>query len=193
MQRNEQPDFAGEHRRRADGGHTRALDGGDRVRSDGDGWPEILSMAYGRMWNEQWSNQGDGTLSMSVARPGYAGDDPAPRLVLFGRSGTARSTSRRRLFLTTVQMRTDRRQLEPGWSDQPANLNGNTFATACATATTGISTLNGEITHQWGPVVGSAVERPRLSTRPDRPSLAPPARPPWNWDFGEGHLADLAN
>ena len=39
------------------GGHARPSMGATACDLDGDGWPEILSMAYGRMWNEQWSNQ----------------------------------------------------------------------------------------------------------------------------------------
>jgi hypothetical protein len=58
-----------------DGGHARPSMGATACDLDGDGWPEILSMAYGRMWNEQWSNQRDGTFVEVGRETGYAGDD----------------------------------------------------------------------------------------------------------------------
>lgn len=42
---------------------------------DGDLFPELLSTNYGRAWNHQWMNQGDGTFVEAGQTSGFAADD----------------------------------------------------------------------------------------------------------------------
>jgi hypothetical protein len=42
---------------------------------NGDGWPDLLALSYGRQWNRLWKNQGDGTFEDVGRATGFAGDD----------------------------------------------------------------------------------------------------------------------
>ncbi len=42
--------------------------------TDSDGWPDLLQLAYGRQWNYQWRNRGDGTFEEVGTKTGFAGD-----------------------------------------------------------------------------------------------------------------------
>jgi enediyne biosynthesis protein E4 len=197
-----------------DGGHARPSMGATACDLDGDGWPELLSMAYGRMWNEQWSNQGDGTFVEVARETGYAGDDELDytddwyyQCWALVRGDIDEPTTDDFPF-TKGQCESLASSWTPGWSDEPANLNGNTFATACADVDDDgdLDLLNGEITHQWA---GRSSDLSGLLlndgtghfTRPDLAAIGLARTPVPNpdlydsWDFGDqkAHLADLDN
>lgn len=91
---------------------------------DGDGHTDLLQMAYGRQWNYQWRNRGDGTFEEVGKQTGFAGDD-----VTDGR------------YPDWV-----RRPPE-----QPFRANGNTFDCAVADYDNDgdLDCFLGEIQHEW--------------------------------------------
>jgi enediyne biosynthesis protein E4 len=196
------------------GGHARPSMGATACDLDGDGWPEILSMAYGRTWNEQWSNRGDGTFVEVGRESGYAGDDEIDftddwyyqcwALV----NGEIDAPTTKDFPFSTAQCASLAGNWSPGWSDQPANLNGNTFATACADVDNDgdLDLLNGEITHEWagrssdlsGLLLNDGTgsfERPDLASMGLARTPVPNPDAYDSWDFGDqkAHLADLDN
>ena len=42
---------------------------------NGDGWQDLLQMAYGRQWNYHWRNNGDGTFTEVGHKDNFDGDD----------------------------------------------------------------------------------------------------------------------
>ncbi len=197
-----------------DGTHARPSMGATACDLDGNGAPDLLSMAYGRMWNEQWSNNGDGTFVEVGRETGYAGDDDVDytddwyyqcwALV----NGEIDAPTSKGFPYTTSSCEQVASNWSPGWSDQPANLNGNTFATACADVDNDgdMDLLNAEITHEWAgqssDLSGLLVNDGTGSfTRPDLASIGLARTPVPNpdlydtWDFGDqkAHLADLDN
>ena len=101
---------------------------------DGDGWTDLLTMAYGRQWNLQWRNQGDGTFKDIGLATGFAGDD-----ITHGK------------YPEQVK--------RP--AEQPFRSNGNTFdcATSDFDADGDLDCFLGEIQHWWG---GDSSDPPAL-------------------------------
>ncbi|MDP2315601.1 MAG: CRTAC1 family protein [Pseudomonadota bacterium] len=196
-----------------DGSHARPSMGATACDLDGDTLPELLVMAYGRQWNLQWQNQGDGTFVEVGGASGYAGDDDIDYTDNWYYQCTCWVDG-------SCDAPTDpdfpysERQCEqvagggywnPGWDDQPANLNGNTFNTACADVDNDgdLDLWSGEITHQWA---GGSSDLSGLLlnegdgtfTRPDLDTLGllrtpvpdPSTR---SWDYGDqkSAVADL--
>jgi enediyne biosynthesis protein E4 len=101
---------------------------------DGDALPDLLASNYGRSWNQQWMNQGNGTFADTSMASGYASDgnldytdnqfyacycsvnacDPKPDKLLISCGDNPAG------------------YWNAGYDDQPARLGGNTFSTACA-------------------------------------------------------------
>ena len=102
---------------------------------NGDAFPDLLVSNYGRSWNQQWMNQGDGLLVDTSMESGFASDedydysdnqfyrcycsvygcDPDPGAPAFDE--------------TTCATYAD--YWVPGWDDLPHRLAGNSFTTAC--------------------------------------------------------------
>jgi hypothetical protein len=142
--------------------------------------------------------------SRSVRETGYAGDDELDysddwyyqcwALV----NGEIDEPTTEELPFSTAQCGQLAGNWSPGWSDEPANLNGNTFATACADVDDDgdLDLLNGEITHQWA---GRSSDLSGLLlndgtghfSRPDLASIGLARTPVPNpdaydsWDFGD--------
>ena len=117
-----------------DGTATRPAFGATSCDLDGDARPDLLASNYGRAWNQQWMNGGDGTFTDVSRESGFSDDggldysdnqfyrcycdvygcDPDPGNPLLADCATYAA------------------YWSPGWDDQPSRLNGNTFSTACA-------------------------------------------------------------
>jgi hypothetical protein len=176
---------------------------------DGDALPELLAMAYGRQWNLQWHNEGDGTFTEMGRESGYAGDDDIDYtdnwyyLCQCIVDGTCERPEG--FFYTKSQCQQLGDLWNDGWDDQPANLNGNTFNTACTDVDDDgdLDLWSGEITHEWA---GKSSDLSGLLlndgtghfTRPDLAELGlerTPVEDPRSgaWDFGDqkSAFADL--
>ncbi len=101
---------------------------------DGDALPDLLASNYGRAWNQQWMNQGDGAFEDVSQESGFSDDGrddysdnqfyrcycevygctPDPGAAALGDCASYAA------------------YWSSGWDDQPHRLNGNTFSTACA-------------------------------------------------------------
>jgi hypothetical protein len=143
---------------------------------DGDGWPDLLALSYGRQWNRLWRNRGDGTFEDVGLASGFAGDD-----ITHGR----------------YPPRVNRRP-EP-----PFRSNGNTFdcAVGDVDGDLDLDLFLGEIQHAWA---GEASDPPSLlvnvgeegSVRFERKPVTtflPPRefRDPRNFNYGDLHTAFL--
>jgi hypothetical protein len=143
---------------------------------DGDGWPDLLQLAYGRQWNRQWKNRGDGTFTDLGMETGFAGDD-----ITHGRYPEAL-----------------KRPPEP-----PFRANGNTFDCAVADFDNDgdLDCFLGEIQHWWGGessdppsllVNLGAKEHWKFERHPVQQFLPPrPSREPKSFNFGDMHAAWL--
>ena len=140
-----------------DGRHARPSMGATACDLDGDALPELLAMAYGRQWNLQWHNLGAGKFEEVGQTSGYAGDTNVDYTDNWyyecscWTDGTCVGSDDPTLPYNKKQCAQVAAYWNAGWDDQPANLNGNTFATACADLDNDgdLDLLNGEITHQW--------------------------------------------
>jgi hypothetical protein len=143
---------------------------------DDDGWPDLLQLAYGRQWNRQWRNKGDGTFEDVGRATGFAGDD-----IDHGRYPAGMD-----------------REPEP-----PFRANGNTFDCAVGDYDNDgdLDAFLGEIQHAWA---GESSDPPsllvnlgkagghRFERRPVREFLPPrPFRDARNWNYGDMHAAWL--
>ena len=92
---------------------------------DGDGWMDLLELAYGRQWNRQWRNRGDGTFVDVGIATMFAGD-----AITHG------------IYPPQVKR-------EP---EKPFRSNGNTFDCAVADFDDDgdLDCFLGEIQHWWG-------------------------------------------
>jgi hypothetical protein len=101
---------------------------------DNDGWTDLLTMAYGRQWNLQWRNRGDGTFTDVGRETGFAGDD------------------------VTHGKYPDWVKRPP---EQPFRSNGNTFDCAVADFNNdgALDCFLGEIQHAWA---GESSDPPSL-------------------------------
>lgn len=195
------------------GTHARPTMGVTACDLDGDAFPELLVQAYGRQWNLHWANAGDGTFEEVGEASGYAGDDDVDYtdnwyyLCACWSAGTCDRPSDPDFPYTQRQCDQVAAYWNEGWDDQPANLNGNTFATACADVDDDgdMDLWNGEIYHQWA---GASSDRSGLLlndgagtfTRPDAAAMGLERTPVVNpdngsWDFGDqkAAVADLDN
>lgn len=143
---------------------------------DGDGWPDLLALSYGRQWNRLWRNNGDGTFTDIGRETGFAGDD-----ITHGRYPAG--VSRR--------------------PEQPFRSNGNTFdcAVGDVDGDLDLDLFLGEIQHAWA---GEASDPPSLlvnrgaqhegtfERRPVTQFLPPRTfRDPRNFNYGDLHVAFL--
>ncbi|RME22086.1 MAG: CRTAC1 family protein [Deltaproteobacteria bacterium] len=101
---------------------------------NGDAMPDLLASNYGRSWNQQWMNQGNGTFVDTGRESGFAGDDDlsyvedqfyACYCEVYGPCDPDPGPPRLAGCETYAEYWT------PGFDDQPARLNGNSFTTAC--------------------------------------------------------------
>lgn len=141
---------------------------------NGDGWPDLLQLSYGRQWNYLWINDQRGGFADVGVASAFAGDD-----ITHGEypSYTGRSPER------------------------PFRSNGNTFDCAVGDIDNDgdLDLFLGEITHEWAGEAsdlpsllinvsdGEGVRFERKTVReflPDRPS-----RPGMRWNFGDLHAA----
>lgn len=196
-----------------DGTHARPSMGATACDLDGDSFPELLVMAYGRQWNLHWKNQGNGTFVEMGAESGYAGDDDIDYTDNWyytchcWSNGTCDAPTDPAFPYNAAQCQqiADGGYWNVGWDDQPANLNGNTFNTACTDIDDDgdLDLWNGEITHQWA---GGSSDMSGLLlnngaghfTRPDLAELGllrTPVPDPGTgaWDYGDqkSAFADL--
>ena len=101
---------------------------------DNDGWMDLLELAYGRQWNRQWRNRGDGTFVDVAIVTTFAGD-----AITHGRY--------------PAQVKRD--------AEPPFRSNGNTFDCAVADFDNDgdLDCFLGEIEHWWG---GDSSDPPSL-------------------------------
>ena len=143
---------------------------------NGDGWPDLLALSYGRQWNRLWKNNGDGTFTDVGMATGFAGDD-----ITHGK------------YPDWVG-----RPPEP-----PFRSNGNTFdcAVGDVDGDLDLDLFLGEIQHAWAGEAsdptsllrneGKAGEY-RLTRIPVQTLLPPrPFRDPRNYNYGDLHVAFL--
>jgi hypothetical protein len=141
---------------------------------DGDGWADLLALSYGRQWNRQWRNRGDGTFVDVARASGFAGDD-----VTHGRYPEAVGRV----------------------PEAPFRSNGNTFdcAVGDVDGDLDLDLFLGEIQHAWA---GDSSDPPSLLVNlgaeagfafrrvPVRDFLPPrPTREPERWNLGDLHAA----
>ncbi|MCE9636317.1 MAG: VCBS repeat-containing protein [Planctomycetes bacterium] len=101
---------------------------------DNDGWPDLMQLSYGRQWNRQWRNRGDGRFTDVGMETGFAGD-----AITHGRYPPSMKR-------------------EP---EQPFRANGNTFDCAVADFDNDgdVDCFLGEIQHAWA---GESSDAPSL-------------------------------
>lgn len=143
---------------------------------DGDGWTDLVTMAYGRQWNLQWRNRSDGTFVEIGRDTGFAGD-------------------------AITHGRYPERVNRP--AEQPFRSNGNTFDCAVADfdADGDLDAFLGEIQHAWA---GESSDPPsllvnlgrehghRFERRPVASFLPKrPFRDERNFNYGDLHAAWL--
>ncbi len=139
---------------------------------DGDGWPDLLALSYGRQWNRLWLSQGDGTYRDVGLPSGFAGD-----AITHGRYP-------------------DRARRPP---ERPFRSNGNTFdcAVGDVDGDLDLDLFLGEIQHAWAgeasdPSSLLVNEGTRFTRRPVQDCLPPRTfRDPRNFNYGDLHTAFL--
>ena len=139
---------------------------------DGDGWPDLLALSYGRQWNRLWLAQGDGTYRDVGLASGFAGD-----AITHGRypQGVGRPP-------------------EP-----PFRSNGNTFdcAVGDVDGDLDLDLFLGEIQHAWAGEASDPSslllnEGNRFTRRPVQEFLPPRVfRDARNFNYGDLHAAFL--
>ena len=140
---------------------------------DGDGHTDLLEMAYGRQWNYQWQNRGDGTFEEVGRQTGFAGDD-----ITDGR------------YPSWVN--------KP--AEQPFRANGNTFDCAVADFDNDgdMDCFLGEIQHEWaGPssdpsslLINLGPGQQHRFRRVPVAELLPPRKfRDGHWNLGDMHVA----
>jgi hypothetical protein len=104
---------------------------------DGDGAPELMVSAYGRQWNLQYLNDGNGHFTEVGQQSGYAGDnnrdysDDQFHACWCTVHTTAADCANVGVPLIQCPTPADA-DWQAGVDDQPWRLNGNTFTTVCA-------------------------------------------------------------
>lgn len=141
---------------------------------DGDDWPDLLQLAYGRQWNYLWLNDGAGRFGDVGPSSGFAGDE-----ITHGRYPESIGRS----------------------PERPFRSNGNTFDCAVGDIDNDgdLDLFLGEITHAWA---GEASDLPSLlinvtdenGVRFERKTVREflperPSRGGANWNFGDLHAA----
>lgn len=117
-----------------DGLARRSAYGATSCDLNGDTWPDLLATNYGRAWNQQWMNQGDGSFVDTSMTSGFAADDNLSYTddqfyrcycdVYGGCDPDPGAPS-----ISGCDSYAD--YWTPGWDDQPARLAGNSFSTSC--------------------------------------------------------------
>lgn len=198
-----------------EGTHARPLMGATACDVDGDTMPDLLGMAYGRQWNPLWQNRGDGTYDEVGVPSGYAGDDDIDYsdnwyYVCYCWANDLCDAPTDPEFPYTqrqCQSVADAGYWNVGWDDQPANLNGNTFSTACADIDNDgdMDLWNAEITHEWAGGSADLSEllvndgsgvyaRPGLEeTGLARVGVEDPSTTAWDFGDQKAAIADLDN
>ncbi len=152
---------------------------------DGDGDQDLLALSYGRQWNRQWRNEGDGTFVDVGRETMFAGDAiqhgkyPEWAQEFFKRRGAERS------------------------DEAPFRANGNTFDCAVADYDNDgdLDCFIGEITHAWAgessDLSALLVNQGNGFKRITVADLLPPRkrREERSWNNGDLHvaLADIQN
>jgi enediyne biosynthesis protein E4 len=117
-----------------DGEARRPAFGATSCDLDGDALPDLLTSNYGRSWNQQWMNQGDGSFVDVSMESGFAADEDLDYsdnmfyrcyCAVYGCDPDPGPSS-------LASCETYAAYWSPGYDDQPARLAGNTFSTACA-------------------------------------------------------------
>ncbi len=101
---------------------------------DNDGDQDLLALSYGRQWNRQWRNEGDGTFVEVGRETMFAGD-----AITHGRYPAATKKFFKEKYGTERQ------------DEAPFRANGNTFDCAVGDVDNDgdLDLLLGEITHAW--------------------------------------------
>ena len=153
--------------------------------ADGDGDDDLFVMAYGRQWNCQWRNNGDGTFTEIAEQTGFDGDS--------NRTGAYEEWVKE-MFRQRGGERAD---------ELPFRSNGNTFTCAFADYNNdgNLDAVLGEITHAWA---GPSSDRSQVLTnlgkdgafkwRHESPLSREHANPR-GWNQGDMHaaFADIDN
>lgn len=117
-----------------DGSARRPAYGGTACDLDGDALPDLLASNYGRAWNQQWMNQGNAVFADTARESGFSDDGDqsyvedqfyACYCKYYGPCDPDPGTP------SISGCETYAAYWTPGWDDQPARLNGNSFSTAC--------------------------------------------------------------
>jgi hypothetical protein len=153
---------------------------------DNDGWTDLLGLSYGRQWNYQWRNRGDGTFQDVARDTGFAGDD-----ITHGK------------YPQWLQDVLKERKRPPRQDEDPFRSNGNTFDCAIADYDNDgdLDCFLGEIAHAWA---GESSDLPSLliNLGPEEAyrfqripvtALLPPRefRSGDRWNYGDLHVAWL--
>ncbi|MEN9785773.1 MAG: hypothetical protein RLZZ299_1037 [Pseudomonadota bacterium] len=163
---------------------------------DGDTFPELLATNYGRSWNQLWRNHGDGTFTEEGEVSGFAGDDNVDyrdngRYACWHAArGTAQDPE------PTVPCEGwDPDYWTPGYDDQPARNNGNSFTTVCGDLDNDgdLDLLTAEIAHRWA---GASSDRTTVLfndgdarfTRAEPEAIGMDRQHPARGDWNEGDL-----
>ncbi len=141
---------------------------------NGDGWQDLLQMAYGRQWNYHWRNNGDGTFTEVGHEDHFDGDD-----ITHGRYPTF--------------MKRD--------PEQPFRSNGNTFDCAIGDHDNDgdLDIFLGGICHFWAGeasdlpslLVNGGGKEPVFERRTVREFLPKRESRSDRWNFGDLHAAWL--
>lgn len=168
---------------------------------DGDAWPDLLASNYGRSWNQLWRNQGGGTFTEVGEAAGFDADDDlsyadnmmyACWCAAYGGCDPTPTVS------CPSSQYAD--YWSPGFDDQPARLNGNSFTTMCGDVDNDgdMDLMTTEIAHKWA---GGSSDGTQLLlndgagtfTRVDNDEngLARPRPAMTDWNEGDMHGAFL--
>ncbi len=173
---------------------------------DGDGWTDLMSTTYGRGFNMFWRNKGDGTFEDLSLSSKFAADDNLDYsddqwYLCYCATHPDAGDYCADAASPMISCSGLENVWEPGVSDHPSRLGGNSSATVCADFDNDgdIDLLGVELAH-WH--IGQASDKTEILRNdgfPEKPFVRPGreetglyrSHPAANWDEGDlGALAD---
>ena len=179
-----------------DGTGARPVFGGAACDVNGDGYPDLMATAYARMWNLLWESTPQGSYQEVGRASGFAGDervDPATDQSFICWCKANAGICPQAATLPNPVYQCPIRGWQPGVSDHPAFLNGNTFSVACGDVDDDgdMDLYTGEIRH---PDVGDVSDPSELlinETTPGGPTrFTRPGRQAMGLEPGLGQFDD---